>query len=37
MKPDSVFGRNAERFILIGPVIEGFAGGLSTFNGVTHA
>ncbi len=37
MKPDSMFGRHAERFILVGPIIEGFVGGLSTFNGVTHA
>ncbi|KAJ7066999.1 hypothetical protein C8F01DRAFT_1119920 [Mycena amicta] len=27
----------AELFILIGPVLEGFAGGLSVFNGVVHA
>ncbi|KAF7327696.1 hypothetical protein MKEN_00349100 [Mycena kentingensis (nom. inval.)] len=26
-----------ESFILIGPVLEGFAGGLSVFNGVVHA
>ncbi|KAF8907370.1 major facilitator superfamily domain-containing protein [Gymnopilus junonius] len=37
MRPDSLFGRRAERFILVGPVIEGFVGGLSTFNGVVHA
>ncbi|KAF5327010.1 hypothetical protein D9619_004881 [Psilocybe cf. subviscida] len=38
MRPNSIFGgRHAESFILVGPVIEGFVGGLSTFNGVFHA
>ncbi|KAF9048410.1 major facilitator superfamily domain-containing protein [Panaeolus papilionaceus] len=37
MRPDTIFGRHAERFILVGPIIEGFVGGLSTFNGVFHA
>jgi hypothetical protein len=38
MRPNSIFGgRFAESFILVGPVLEGFVGGLSTFNGVTHA
>ncbi|RXW17588.1 hypothetical protein EST38_g8265 [Candolleomyces aberdarensis] len=37
MRPQSVFGRYGEKFILIGPIIEGFVGGLSTFNGVVHA
>ncbi|KAH6913454.1 major facilitator superfamily domain-containing protein [Coprinopsis sp. MPI-PUGE-AT-0042] len=37
MKTDTVFGKYPERFILVGPVIEGLVGGLSVFNGVTHA
>jgi len=37
MRPNSIFGQYAEQFILVGPIIEGFVGGLSTFNGVTHA
>ncbi|PPQ71192.1 hypothetical protein CVT24_010010 [Panaeolus cyanescens] len=37
MRPDSIFGRHAEQLILVGPVVEGFVGGLSTFNGVFHA
>lgn len=37
MRPESFFGRRAERVILVGPVIEGLTGGLSTFNGVVHA
>ncbi|KAF8968173.1 major facilitator superfamily domain-containing protein [Flammula alnicola] len=37
MRPDSLFGQYAEHFILLGPIFEGFVGGLSTFNGVTHA
>ncbi|KAF8896307.1 major facilitator superfamily domain-containing protein [Infundibulicybe gibba] len=35
--PDSLLGRHAERFILLGPIFDGFAGGLSAFNGVVHA
>lgn len=37
MRPDSIFGRHAEKTILIGPILEGFVGGISTFNGVVHA
>ncbi|KAF8149882.1 major facilitator superfamily domain-containing protein [Crassisporium funariophilum] len=37
MRPNSIFGKYAEHFILVGPVLEGFVGGLSTFNGVVHA
>ncbi|KAF9532510.1 major facilitator superfamily domain-containing protein [Crepidotus variabilis] len=37
MKPNSFFGQHAERLILVGPILEGFVGGLSTFNGVVHA
>jgi hypothetical protein len=37
MKSETIFGRFPERFILVGPVIEGLVGGLSVFNGVTHA
>ncbi|KAJ2915193.1 hypothetical protein MD484_g5221, partial [Candolleomyces efflorescens] len=37
MRPQSIFGRYGEKFILVGPIIEGFVGGLSTFNGVVHA
>ncbi|PPQ67486.1 hypothetical protein CVT25_006027 [Psilocybe cyanescens] len=37
MRPNSFFGRYAETLILVGPVVEGFVGGLSTFNGVVHA
>ncbi|KAJ6531844.1 major facilitator superfamily domain-containing protein [Mycena capillaripes] len=33
----SAITRRAEAFILAGPVLEGFAGGLSVFNGVVHA
>lgn len=37
MRPDSFFARHAERLILVGPFVEGFVGGLSTFNGAFHA
>lgn len=37
MRPGSFLGHYAEQFILVGPIIEGFVGGLSTFNGVVHA
>ncbi|KAJ3534373.1 hypothetical protein NMY22_g6953 [Coprinellus aureogranulatus] len=37
MRPNSVFGHYAEKPILVGPILEGFVGGLSTFNGVVHA
>ena len=37
MKPQSFFGKYAEHLILVGPILEGFVGGLSTFNGVVHA
>ena len=37
MKPNSLFGRHAERLILLGPIFEGFVGGLSTFHGAVHA
>jgi len=37
MRPHSLFERHAEKLILVGPIIEGFVGGLSTFNGVVHA
>ncbi|PFH53013.1 hypothetical protein AMATHDRAFT_55923 [Amanita thiersii Skay4041] len=37
MRPDSVFSRYAEQLILLGPIVEGLVGGLSTFNGVVHA
>ncbi|TFK27512.1 hypothetical protein FA15DRAFT_635667 [Coprinopsis marcescibilis] len=37
MKSDTLFSRHGERFILVGPLIEGLVGGLSVFNGVVHA
>lgn len=37
MRPQSFFGKYAEHLILVGPILEGFVGGLSTFNGVVHA
>jgi hypothetical protein len=37
MRHNSFFGRYAEQLILVGPVVEGLTGGLSTFNGVVHA
>ena len=37
MKSDTIFGRHAENLILVGPILEGLVGGLSTFNGVVHA
>ncbi|KAF5359742.1 hypothetical protein D9756_003443 [Leucocoprinus leucothites] len=37
MRPNTFFARHAERLILVGPIAEGFVGGLSTFNGVFHA
>ena len=37
MRPNSLFGQYAEHLILVGPILEGFVGGLSTFNGVVHA
>ncbi|KAJ3574175.1 hypothetical protein NP233_g1930 [Leucocoprinus birnbaumii] len=37
MRPNSFFARHAERLILVGPIAEGFVGGLSTFNGAFHA
>jgi len=37
MRPDPVFGRHGEKLILLGPILEGLVGGLSTFNGVVHA
>ena len=37
MQPNTIFFRHAEQLILVGPVVEGFVGGLSTFNGVFHA
>lgn len=37
MKPNSIFSRHAEKFILVGPIVEGLVGGLSAFNGVVHA
>ncbi|KAF9445477.1 hypothetical protein P691DRAFT_777552 [Macrolepiota fuliginosa MF-IS2] len=37
MSPYSFFNRHAERLILVGPFIEGFVGGISTFNGIFHA
>ncbi|TEB34595.1 MFS general substrate transporter [Coprinellus micaceus] len=37
MKSDTLFGRHGENLILVGPILEGLVGGLSTFNGVVHA
>jgi hypothetical protein len=37
MRHVSFFEGYAEQLILVGPVIEGLTGGLSTFNGVVHA
>ncbi|GLB40410.1 putative major facilitator superfamily protein [Lyophyllum shimeji] len=37
MGPESIFGRHAEKLILVGPIMEGLIGGLSAFNGVVHA
>lgn len=34
---DTIFVTYAERFILLGPILDGFVGGLSAFNGVVHA
>ncbi|KAF8656207.1 hypothetical protein AX16_002643 [Volvariella volvacea WC 439] len=36
-QPDTALGRHGEQVILLGPIIDGFVGGLSTFNGVVHA
>ncbi|KAF5371313.1 hypothetical protein D9758_004202 [Tetrapyrgos nigripes] len=36
-RENSVFSRYAEQFIMVGPVIDGFVGGLSAFNGAVHA
>ncbi|KAJ7931572.1 major facilitator superfamily domain-containing protein [Mycena leptocephala] len=33
----SAITRRGESFVLVGPVLEGICGGLSVFNGVTHA
>jgi hypothetical protein len=37
MRQNSFFGRHAEPLIYLGPIVEGFVGGISTFNGVVHA
>lgn len=37
MRPNSIFGLHAEKMILVGPILEGFVGGISTFNGIVHA
>lgn len=37
MNPTSIFGRYGEQFILVGPLLEGFVGALSSFNGIVHA
>ncbi|KAF9468036.1 hypothetical protein BDZ94DRAFT_837450 [Collybia nuda] len=37
MNPISIFGRYGEQFILVGPVLEGFVGAISSFNGIVHA
>jgi len=36
-RPGSIFFRYAEQIIAVGPFIEGFVGGISTFNGAVHA
>ncbi|KAI0268599.1 major facilitator superfamily domain-containing protein [Gloeopeniophorella convolvens] len=33
----SVFGRHAEAFIIVAPLVEGLLGAQSTYNGITHA
>ncbi|KAF7320842.1 hypothetical protein HMN09_00170700 [Mycena chlorophos] len=35
--PNSALASRGELFILLGPMLEGIAGGLSVFNGVVHA
>ncbi|THU91914.1 MFS general substrate transporter [Dendrothele bispora CBS 962.96] len=36
-RPNTMFSRNAEQFIMVGPVMDGLVGGLSAYNGVVHA
>ena len=37
MNPDSIFGAYAEQFILVGPILEGLVGALSSYNGIVHS
>lgn len=37
LSPESIFGRHAESFVLVGPILEGMVGALTSFNGVVHA
>ena len=37
MNPESIFGRHAESFILVGPILEGVVGAVPSFTGVVHA
>ena len=37
MNPDSIFGVYAEQFILVGPILEGLVGALSSYNGIVHS
>lgn len=37
MNSESIFGAYAEQFILVGPVIEGLVGALSSYNGIVHS
>ncbi|KIL65823.1 hypothetical protein M378DRAFT_76424 [Amanita muscaria Koide BX008] len=37
MRPNTIFSRYAEIFILFGPIVEGLSGGLATFLGLLHA
>ena len=37
MNPDSIFGIYAEQFILVGPILEGLVGALSSYNGIVHS
>lgn len=36
-RENTPFYSYAEQFIMVGPVLDGFVGGLSAFNGVVHA
>ncbi|KAF8735994.1 hypothetical protein AX14_001070 [Amanita brunnescens Koide BX004] len=36
-QPDTIFGRNAERLLLLGPFVEGAVGGHPILGGIVHA
>jgi hypothetical protein len=37
MNPNSIFGAHAEQVILVGPILEGLVGALSSYNGIVHS